>query len=106
MKKDKTLTTRFDSQTWAEFSASVEILGARSINALVHQMVTQKIREAKKMVSDEEFEKLVETQKKETNLRSKTKAKERLEILGEIMPRSETSIKILPNAKVEKKKSA
>ncbi len=105
--KDKTLTTRFDSQTMAELNVSVEILGFRSLNALVHQLVMGKIREAKKLVSDEEFQKLVESQKAETSERSKIKSKERLEILGEIMPRGETSIKVLPSAaKVERKKAS
>ncbi len=104
--KNKTLTTRFDSQTMAELNVSVEILGYRSLNALVHQLVTGKIREAKKLVSEEEFESLVEAQKVESLERSKIKSKERLEILGEIMSKGETSIKILPSsAKVEKRKA-
>ncbi len=87
-KKDKTLTTRFDLQTMAEFSVAVNLLGARSINAMVHQMVHQKIREAKNLTSVEEFEKLVEIQKKETISRSKKKSKEYLEMQGELTPRS------------------
>ncbi len=106
MKKDKTLTTRFDLQTMAEFAVSAEILGARSINALVHQLVISKIREAKGYVSAEEFENRVAAQKKESLARSRTKSKERLEILGEIMPRGETTIKVLPDAKIEKKKAS
>lgn len=94
MQKDKTLTTKFDLQTMAEFSVAVEILGARSINALVHQMVKQKIREAKGMVSNEEFAQMVEAQKEKTLKRSEMKVQERLrmkdqsvEILGEIDPK-------------------
>ncbi len=106
MKKDKTLTTRFDLQTMAEFAVSVDILGARSINALVHQMVHNKIREAKKLISEEEFTALVERRKKESLIRSKTKSKERLEILGELLPRSDKGIKILPDARIDKKKAS
>lgn len=84
--KDKTLTTRFPTQTMVEFSVASEILGFRSINALVHQLVMQKIREAKSMVEPEEFEKMVEAQKRITNRRSRMKAKERLEMLGELVP--------------------
>ena len=84
-KKDKTLTTRFDSETWAEFTAAVEILGFRSINALVHQIVMLKIREAKNAVTAEEFQAVVGEQKKQTQKRSKLKSKERLEMLGELV---------------------
>jgi len=106
MEKDKTLTTRFDSQTMAEFAVAAELLGARSINALVHQLVMNKIREAKGFVSEEEFTSRVGEQKKKSLVRSQMKSKERLEILGEILPRGETSIKVLPSAaKVEKKKA-
>lgn len=78
------MTTRFDLQTMAEFAVAVEVLGARSINAMVHQMVTQKIREAKDLVSAEEFAERVDRQKKETMKRSKKKAKEYLEMIGEL----------------------
>ena len=81
-KKDKTLTTRFDLQTMVEFSVAVELLGARSINALIHQMVHEKIREGKGLTSAEQFEKMVENQKKETLLRSEKKSNERLARLG------------------------
>lgn len=81
-KKDKTLTTRFDLQTMVEFSVAVELLGARSINALIHQMVHQKIKKAKKLISAEQFEKMVEAQKKETLLRSEKKSNERLAGVG------------------------
>ena len=77
-KKDKTLTTRFDLQTIVEFSVAVELLGARSINALIHQMVHQKIKEAKNLISAEQFEKMVENQKKETLSRSEKKSNEHL----------------------------
>ena len=87
--KDKTLTTRFDAKIWAEFTAAVEILGFRSINALVHQLVTQKIREAKNMVSAEEFAEKVEAQRRETLKRSRMKSKERLEMIGELVPDKE-----------------
>ncbi len=96
MKKDKTLTTRFDLQTMAELSVAVEVLGSRSINALVHQLVIGKIREAKRLISEEEFAERVEAQKEISLERSRTKSKERLEILGEILTKGETSIKILP----------
>ena len=105
MKKDKALVTRFDLQTMAEFSVAADVLGFRSLNALVHQMVHLKISEARKQISAEEFEKLVKAQKKETLVRSETKSKERLEILGELLPRSDKGIKVLPNVKTEKKKA-
>ena len=49
-------------------------------------MVMLKIREAKRAVSTEEFEKLVEAQKKEIQKRSKIKTRERLEMIGELVP--------------------
>lgn len=88
--KDKTLTTRFDSQTMAELNVSVEVLGFRSLNALVHQVVMQKIREAKSLIPAEEFTVLVDAQKHESNKRSRMKSQERLEMLGEILPDAET----------------
>lgn len=91
--KDKTLTTRFDTQTMAELNVSVGILGFRSLNAMIHQIVMQKIREAKNLVAPEEFSKLVEAQKKESNRRSKMKVKERLEMLGELAPDKESDRK-------------
>lgn len=103
--KDKTLTTRFDSQTMAELNVSVEILGHRSLNALVHQLVTGKIREAKKLIPEDEFTRRVEAQKKESLEYSRTKSRERLEILGELLPRSDKGIQVLPDARVEKKKA-
>lgn len=84
--KDKTLTTRFPAQTMVELSVSAEILGFRSINALVHQLVHQKIREAKALVAADEFQEKVEAQKKITSKRSKMKSRERLEMLGELVP--------------------
>lgn len=87
--KDKTLTTRFPTQTMVELSVAAEILGFRSINALVHQLVHQKIREAKELVSSEEFAAKAEAQKKITQKRSRMKAKERLEMIGEIVPDTE-----------------
>lgn len=92
----------------AEFKAAVEIIGARSINALVHQMVIQKIREAKKLVSDEEFQQIVAEQTKSIEKRSKRKSKERLEMMGELLPKSKKKIPVI-NAQTEnnkKKKSA
>lgn len=91
--KDKTLTTRFDSQTMAELNVSADVLGFRSLNALVHQVVMQKIREAKAQISAEEFSRLVEAQKRETNKRSRIKSKERLEMLGELVPDKESDRK-------------
>lgn len=84
MDKKITLTTPFDSEDYIEFSAAVEILGHRSLNAFVHQLVMQKIREAKQMVSREEFAEIVSVQKKTIGKRSKRKSKERLEMLGEL----------------------
>lgn len=111
--KDKTLTTRFDSQTMAELNVSVEILGFRSLNALIHQLVMQKIREAKNLVSAEEFAALVEVQKEESQRRSEMKSSERkqirpqqtLEIIGELLPKSKKKIPLLGvEAGAEKKK--
>lgn len=92
--KDKTLTTRFPTQTMVEFSVAADLLGFRSINALVHQLVMQKIREAKNLVPAEEFERLVEAQKKETQKRSRMKSKERLEMLGELVPDSKENKRV------------
>lgn len=92
--KDKTLTTKFTMEMMAEFKAAVEILGARSINAMVHQMVSRKILEAKKLVSDEEFQEIYEEQVKSIKKRSRKKSKERkdldarVKIIGEIDPKA------------------
>lgn len=98
------LTTRFDAQTMAEFAVAAEVLGFRSINALVHQLVYQKINEAKRQTEAEEFAVLVESKKVETAARSQKKLKERLEILGEILPKGEKKITILPMLELEKPK--
>ena len=91
MAKDtKTLTTRFDAQTWAEFSAAVEVLGFRSINSLVHQLVMTKIREAKDAVDAAEFQQIVEDQKKQIQKRSKLKTRERQEMIG-ALPKKDTA---------------
>ncbi len=82
------MTTRFDSQTMAELNVSVEILGFRSLNAMIHQLVMQKIREAKSVVSPEQFSALVEIQIEETQQRSRIKSRERLEMIGELAPHS------------------
>lgn len=95
MEKDKTLTTKFDLQTMAEFAVAAEILGARSINALVHLMVKQKIREARGLVSEEEFQNMVERQKEITLERSERKSRERLELVGKLKPKSDKSIPVL-----------
>ena len=79
----------------AEFSVAVELLGFRSINALVHQMVHQKIREARDLISPEDFAEKVERQKAETESRSEIKSKERLEMIGELLPRSNTSLPMI-----------
>jgi len=105
MKKDKTLTTRFDLQTMAEFAVSADILGARSINALVHQLVIGKIREAKRLVSDEEFAALVERQKTESLERSRIKSKERVEILGVLSGASKLERPLLEIGETREKKS-
>jgi hypothetical protein len=104
MKKDKTLTTRFDLQTMAEFAVSAEILGARSINALVHQLVVGKIREAKRLVSEDEFAAMVEQQKKESLVRSEMKSKERLEILGVMSGASKLERPLLEIGELEAEK--
>lgn len=109
MGKDKTLTTKFDLQTMAEFSVAVEILGARSINALVHQMVKQKIREAKGMISSEEFAEMVEAQKEKTLKRSEMKIKEhqnRVEILGKIDPTAKGTLPMFEIDLNDKKKKS
>ncbi len=110
-KKDKLLTTRFDAQTMAEFSAAVELLGARSINALVHQMIYQKIAEAKALVSRDEFAALVENRKAETAVRSvkyqraspsnneaspsDSEPEIRLEFIGELAPKSKNKLPMI-----------
>ncbi len=91
----KILTTPFDSEDYAELSAAVEILGHRSLNAFVHQLVMLKIREAKSLVSPEEFAEIVQANKKAIGKRSKIKTKERLEMLGEL---NKDSVEILGRA--------
>ncbi len=72
-----------------------EILGFRSLNALVHQIVMQKIREAKSLVPTEEFANLVEAQKRESQKRSQIKSSERLEMIGALAPYSKHSLPMI-----------
>lgn len=100
----KILTTPFDSEDYAELSAAVEILGHRSLNAFVHQLVMQKIREAKQLVSSEEFAKIVKANKEAIGKRSKIKTKERLEMIGELAPRSAKKMPIIEVVAEDQKK--
>jgi 6-phosphofructokinase len=105
-KKDKLLTTRFDGQMMAEFAVAADLLGARSINALVHQMVHQKISEARNLISRDEFEQMVENRKIATEVRSRkyqqlsapdnspANHESRLEMIGELKPKSKTKTPI------------
>lgn len=85
----KLLTLEVDLDTLAEFSAARIIFGAKSNASLLHQQVVTKIREAKSLVSKEEFEEKVDQQKTEIAERSKRKSLERqksLELSGSEMP--------------------
>jgi hypothetical protein len=76
-KKNKVLTLEVTFETSAEFQVATDILGAKSYATLLHQYVIQKIREAKQLVSDDEFEKRVEEKKLKIENRSKMKSLER-----------------------------
>lgn len=69
-KKNKLLTTGLDERMMAEFSAAAKVLGARSINALVHQMVHEKIIEAKAKTDAQTFAEVVAERIEEMNTRS------------------------------------
>jgi Na+-translocating ferredoxin:NAD+ oxidoreductase RnfG subunit len=62
---------------YAEFAAATTILRERNMSALVHQMVREKIAEAKASVSDEEFRRVVESHKEDIVRRSDKKQAER-----------------------------
>lgn len=71
------LTLKVDLQTLAEFSVAAKLWGARSNSTFMNQYVVQKIREAKGLVSEDEFKELVEKQKEEILNRSLQKSLER-----------------------------
>lgn len=74
----KLLTLEVDLDTLAEFSAAAEIFGARSKSTFMNQYVVQKIREAKEMVSKEEFSEKFSKHLKKIKERSKRKSRERI----------------------------
>jgi len=76
-KGKKLLTLELDFETLAEFAAATKVFGARSNASLLHQQVMTKIREAKSLTTEDEFNRLVEHQKIEILKRSKRKALER-----------------------------
>lgn len=73
----KLITLEVDLETLAGFSAAVEVFGTKSYAGILHPYVVQKIREAKSLVSKEEFEKLVQKKTNEIQERSKIKSLER-----------------------------
>ncbi len=68
---------KLDLKMLAEFSVAAKLSGARSNSTFVNQFVVQKIREAKQLVSKEEFEELVKLQLEEIEERSERKSEER-----------------------------
>lgn len=74
------MTLALERETLAELKAAVIIFGAKSYSSLVHQQVILKIREAKQMVSKEEFQRLRDEQLEEITVRSKVKSEERKKI--------------------------
>jgi hypothetical protein len=75
--KPQTLTLKLDLTTHAEFSVAAKIFRARSVASFLHQYVVGQISEAKKLVTPEEFERMVEDQKEATLARSRRKAAEK-----------------------------
>lgn len=73
MGQNKLLTVKFPEKTLAEFHAASEILGARTTSALVHQFALQKIREAKNLSSQEEFDAVYQNKLTELQNRSREK---------------------------------
>ena len=76
-KQKSKMTLELEMETLAELKAAVVIFGAKSYSSLIHQQVVQKIREAKNLVSKEEFEKIRDEQILEITNRSKIKSLER-----------------------------
>lgn len=76
-KDDKLLTLKVDLETLAEFQAAAKILGARSYATLLNQHVVQDIRQAKELVSKEEFERIKGEKKVQIQKRSEQKSMER-----------------------------
>ena len=70
-----------EKETLAELKAATVIFGAKSYASLVHQQIVLKIREARQMVSKEEFEKLRDEQIKDIESRSRVKTAERRKII-------------------------
>ena len=71
------ITVAITRETLAELKAATIIFGARSYSSLVHQQVVLKIREARNMVSKEEFERIYDEQFDDIAVRSKAKVLER-----------------------------
>ena len=63
MQKPKALSLKLDFDTLAEFNVAAKIFRARSVTSFLHFYVVSQINEARKTVSAEEFERLVEIEK-------------------------------------------
>lgn len=72
--KKRLITLKVDADTLAEFAAAASVFRARSVSSFLHQYVVGQINEARKMVSDDAWQKLVADHKRATEERSKLRA--------------------------------
>lgn len=90
----KLLTLELDLQTLAEFSAAAEVFGSRSKSTFLNQYVVTKIREAKEIVSKDEFAEKVAKHLEMIQVRSERKSLERRKIEGKATFPGETVIEV------------
>ena len=76
-KKKSRLTLDLEPETLIELKAAVVVFGAKSYSSLIHQQIVQKIREAKQLVSRDEFDQLCKQQAEEISVKSEQKRNER-----------------------------
>lgn len=72
--KKQLLTLRLDLETLAEFNAAARVFRARSVSSFLHNYVVAQINEAKKKVTPDEFQEIVEEEKQITLERSRIKS--------------------------------
>jgi hypothetical protein len=73
--KPQTLSLKLDLQTLVEFAVAAKVLRARSLSGHIHQFVVSQINEARRLVTDDEWNRLVAAQRSVTLARSREKSK-------------------------------
>ena len=76
-RKKKLVSIEVDKETLIELKTATAVIGARSYASLIHQQLKARIREAKQMVSQKEWNQIYEEQKIELETKSKQKSLER-----------------------------